>query len=153
MNVLITGAGRGIGFELAQQFATEGHKTFALSRNIDALTELKGQGISALYPIQYDLANLSYNKDLKELVARKAPHLDIIINNAGQLLNKEFNKITAEEIQAVYNINVFSPFFIVQTFFELLRKSANPHVVNISSMGGFQNSVKFPGLSAYSSSK
>ena len=84
---------------------------------------------------------------------KKQVHVDILINNAGVLLNKSFEKISLGELREVYDINVFAPFRLTQAFLPLMGGKKNSHVVNISSMGGVQGSVKFPGLSAYSSSK
>ncbi len=79
--------------------------------------------------------------------------LDVLINNAGQIVNKPFAKITEKELQAVYATNVFAPFTLIQTLLPVMTKKSRAHIVNIGSMGGFQGSSKFPGLSAYSSSK
>ena len=78
-------------------------------------------------------------------------HVDILINNAGALVAKPFTEINSEELERIYHVNVLSVFKLTQ---ELIPKfSNNAHIVNISSVGGVQGSVKFSGLSAYSSSK
>ena len=74
-----------------------------------------------------------------------------LINNAGSLINKPFLDTSIEDFKAVYNVNLFGVASITRLCVPLLSK--NGHVVNISSMGGVQGSSKFPGLSAYSSSK
>jgi NAD(P)-dependent dehydrogenase (short-subunit alcohol dehydrogenase family) len=76
-----------------------------------------------------------------------------VINNAGEIVNKPFEKITQKELRSVYNTNVFAPFLLLQALLPMFAKKNRSHVVNITSMGGFQGSSKFPGLSAYSSSK
>ncbi len=146
-NVIITGCSRGIGFELAQLFADEGHQVLALSRNAKPIRDLAHSNISA-FPFnlckEIDLQKL--NKFLKEWNT-----VDILINNAGMLLNKPFLETTVQEFKEVYKVNVFGVTEIVKTVLPMMPK--NGHVVNISSMGGVQGSVKFPGLSTYSSSK
>ena len=79
--------------------------------------------------------------------------LDVLINNAGELVNKPFEKITEKELHSVYNTNVFAPYQLIQETLPLLNKKTKSHIVNISSIGGYQGSAKFAGLSAYSSSK
>ncbi|MCJ7756917.1 MAG: SDR family oxidoreductase, partial [Gillisia sp.] len=78
-------------------------------------------------------------------------NVDILVNNAGAILNKPFLKSSVEEFKNIYNTNVFGVVGIIQKILPLMPASG--HVVNISSMGGVQGSVKFAGLSAYSSSK
>ncbi|MGB5693734.1 MAG: SDR family oxidoreductase, partial [Flavobacteriaceae bacterium] len=77
--------------------------------------------------------------------------VDILINNAGSLVNKPFMETSIEEFVGVFQVNVFGVAGLIQTIVPYMGKSG--HVVNISSMGGIQGSAKFPGLSAYSSSK
>ena len=82
---------------------------------------------------------------------KKAEKIDILINNAGYLVNKSFKETTLEDFQMVYSTNVFSVAMLVKNTIDFMESGSN--VLNISSIGGIQGSVKFPGLSAYSSSK
>lgn len=77
--------------------------------------------------------------------------IDILINNAGSLINKPFSETTEEDLGEMLQSNVISHFRMIQNTIPLMQ--AGSHIVNIGSMGGFQGSVKFPGLSAYSASK
>lgn len=88
---------------------------------------------------------------LSQWVTNQWRHIDIVINNAGKLVNKPFSEITSEEFLEVYQVNVLGVASLIKTILPFMSKEG--HVVNISSMGGVQGSVKFPGLSAYSSSK
>ena len=146
-NVIITGCSRGIGFELARLFSNNGHKVLALSRNADPILDLGHSNISA-FP--FDLGEHNDLQKLDEFL-REWEVVDILVNNAGLLVNKPFLKTTAQEFEKVYKVNVFGVAEIVKAVLPKMPK--NGHVVNISSMGGVQGSVKFPGLSAYSSSK
>lgn len=145
--VIITGSSRGIGFELARLFADAGHQVLALSRNAKPISDLDHPNISA-FPF-----DLSKTEDLQELRAflDTWPSVDILINNAGRLLNKPFLETSAQEFEEVYRVNVFGVAAVTQMV--LPKMTGNGHVVTISSMGGVQGSMKFPGLSAYSSSK
>jgi len=146
-NVIITGSSRGIGFELAQLFANEGHQVLALSRNERPITELAHQNISAF---SFDISKAEDLKKLEDFI-KNWKSVDILINNAGKLLNKPFLDTEASEFEDIYKVNVFGVASITQIVLPKMLKSG--HVVTISSMGGVQGSMKFPGLSAYSSSK
>ena len=146
-HVILTGSSRGIGFELAKLFADEGHQVLALSRNDKPISDLKHEKISS-FP--FDLSKKSDLEKLSAFLADWKP-VDILINNAGKLLNKPFLETSASEFEEVYQVNVFGVASVTQVVLPKMPK--NGHVVTISSMGGVQGSMKFPGLAAYSSSK
>jgi NAD(P)-dependent dehydrogenase (short-subunit alcohol dehydrogenase family) len=146
-NIIITGASRGIGFELAKLFADDGHQVLALSRNDKPISSLNHSNISSF---SFDLSKSSDLQKLEEAI-QNWETVDILINNAGKLLNKPFLKTTADEFEEVYKVNVFGVASVTQAVLPKMVKGG--HVVTISSMGGVQGSMKFPGLSAYSSSK
>ena len=147
-NIVITGSSRGIGFELAKLFADEGHKVLALSRNDKPISGLVHENI---FSFSFDLGNPSDFKKMEDFLAENFETVDVLINNAGKLLNKPFLETEAEEFEAVYKVNVFGVAEMTRKI--LPRMPKDGHVLTISSMGGVQGSVKFPGLSAYSSSK
>jgi short-subunit dehydrogenase len=158
MNIVITGASSGIGFELAKRFASIGnHTILALARNEGKLKELKSacirENIEAhLFPIPFDIAAPEpFGEKLAEKVRQYIPTVDILVNNAGYLVNSPFESLSANDIEAMTSVNFTGPARIIKSLIPLL--STNAHVVNISSMGGFQGSVKFPGLSVYSATK
>ena len=143
-NIWITGASRGIGYSTAQLFLEMGHRVVILTRNTQAV-----EGLSALYPETLYICTT----DLLALEKSEYPDLpvDILINNAGALVNRPFSDITKEDLIKVYGTNVFGPIQLIQNL--MPKFSSDAHIVNISSVGGVTGSVKFPGLSAYSSSK
>lgn len=147
-NIIITGSSRGIGFEMAKLFAEDGHQVLALSRNHKPITDLKYPNVIS-FP--FNICDPKDLKSLKTFLKTTWTSVDILINNAGKLLNKPFLESTSEEFQEVYNVNVLGVADITRIVVPKMPK--NGHVVTISSMGGVQGSVKFPGLSAYSSSK
>lgn len=160
MNILITGASKGIGFELSKLFASNDENTvIAVARKENLLIELKNACIrenlnSKLRFIVFDIENSEKLKNhFKNEVLKYVDSIDILINNAGVLINKPFHKNTPADIVKTYQINTISPAMIIQEILPLIKKGNLKHVLNISSMGGFQGSVKFPGLSVYSSSK
>ncbi|WP_299434409.1 SDR family NAD(P)-dependent oxidoreductase [uncultured Maribacter sp.] len=147
-NVIITGTSRGIGFELAKLFAKEGHNVLALSRNSKSINDLNHKQITA---IPFDLNRKEDYTLVTEFLSENWKTVDVLINNAGALLNKPFLEISTEEFINVYKVNVFGVAEITKTVLPFIKKEG--HVLTISSMGGVQGSVKFSGLSAYSSSK
>ena len=147
-NVIITGSSRGIGFEMAKSFADAGHSVLALSRNATPITELDHTNIQGF---SFDLAQPSDLEKLEGFLKTKWKHVDILINNAGKLVNKPFMETSMQEFKAVYDVNVFGVAAVTKVVLPFMNK--NGHVVTVSSMGGVQGSAKFPGLSAYSSSK
>lgn len=147
-NIIITGTSRGIGFELVQIFANQGHNVLALSRNAIPVSNLQFDNISTF---SFDLGNAEdYNK-VENFIRDEWKQVDILINNAGALLNKPFAKTSLEDFQNIYQTNVFGVAEMSRIVLPFMVK--NGHVVTISSMGGVQGSMKFPGLAAYSSSK
>jgi len=150
MNIIITGASRGIGFETAQLFLKNNHTVFCLTRNTESLEAINHPN---LHVIATDLTYPGSVDNAVSIIKSKVNHIDVVINNAGSIINKPFETIDYQELEIVYKVNVFAPFYLTQQLMHLMGRHSKAHVVNISSMGGFQGASKFPGLSAYSSSK
>mgnify|MGYP001413279445 CR=1 FL=1 len=146
MKIVITGSSKGIGFELVKLFLDSGHQILAISRNTDKLSELAKYGVT---PLSFDLTNEDYTELIEKV--KSFGKIDVLINNAGALVNKPFSEISNADLQYIYKVNVFAPFRLVRDLSPYF--SSRSHTVNISSVGGLQGSIKFPGLSAYSSSK
>lgn len=159
MNIIVTGASRGIGYELVKLLSADSKNVvIALSRNEFKLNQLKSDCLtqnpaSNVIPIVCDLCDKNAIENLISELTKKVKTINILINNAGALVNKPFEAISISDLEYVYNVNVFSVIRLIQGVFPLLDLTQKAHVVNISSMGGFQGSAKFAGLSAYSSSK
>jgi len=146
-NIIITGTSRGIGYELALQFAKAGHNVLAISRKTpQALIE--NGNITCL---SVDLAVENDLQKIENVLSHTWKKVDVIIHNAGLLLLKPFDQISSEEFENVYKVNVFGVANLTRVCIPFLEKGS--HVVTISSMGGIQGSMKFAGLAAYSSSK
>ena len=149
MNIVITGASRGIGFEMVRSFLENGHSVFAISRNIDPLISAFGTE-SKCRSLSFDLSNGDFKTMFNE-VSLFFETIDVVINNAGKLINKPFIDVTSQDLESSYATNAFAPIYIVQNLSTIF--SENAHIINISSIGGFQGSLKFAGLLAYSSAK
>lgn len=154
MFIVVTGASKGIGLEIVKQFLADGENTvLAVARSSKELTSLYKLYPNQLITVFGDLNKTPTQNRIFTIIKNKKVQLDILIHNAGTITNKAFEKITAKELEYVYATNVFVPFLLTQKLLPLLGKKSRSHVINISSMGGVQGSSKFPGLSAYSSSK
>ncbi|MEJ2112674.1 MAG: SDR family oxidoreductase [Flavobacteriaceae bacterium] len=147
-NIIITGTSRGIGFELVHLFASAGHNVLALSRNVQPVNNLHFDNINSL---AFDLEVEDDYQKVIDFIEVEWKHVDILINNAGSLINKPFAETKLNDFLKVYNTNVFGVAELTRVVLPFMKKDS--HVVNISSMGGVQGSMKFAGLSAYSSSK
>ncbi len=146
--IIITGTSRGIGFELVHLFANMGHNVLALSRNAQPVSNLNFDNITSL---AFDLCNKEDYERVEAFVQEEWEHVDILVNNAGTLLNKPFAETTMHDFENVYRTNVFGVAEMTRVLMPFMKKGS--HVVTVSSMGGVQGSMKFPGLSSYSSSK
>jgi len=135
-NIIITGASRGIGYELAKLFADEGHKVLALSRNEAPIQKLDHKNITA-FP--FDICESRDLARMTDYVTKNWNQVDVLINNAGKLLNKPFAEITTKEFEEVYRVNVFGVAEITRLILPFMKSGS--HVVTVSSMGGIQGSM------------
>ncbi len=157
-NIIITGASSGIGFEAVLDLtANKEHKVIALARSADKLRKLHEIASSlnhdggTLYPAQFDIVYDNYPDSLVPFIQSKFEEVDILINNAGALINKPFLETTNEDFAQMLQSNLIGHINMIRHIAPLMKEGS--HIVNISSMGGFQGSAKFPGLAAYSTSK
>ena len=146
--IIITGTSRGIGFELVHLFAQQGHQVLALSRNAQPVTNLSFDNITSM---AFDLCEANDYQKVESFIQQNWSEVDILINNAGLLLNKPFSETTIQDFSDIYQTNVFGVSEMTRIVLPFMKNDS--HVVTISSMGGIQGSMKFPGLAAYSSSK
>lgn len=155
MVVVVTGASKGIGFELIKRYSeSPKYMVIAVSRNTATLNDfVKKNKTTNLLVVKADITKEKSILEIKKILGNLQLPVAALINNAGNILNKDFLKINKAELENVYATNVFAPFLLSQALVPYMGKSFKGHIVNISSMGGFQGSAKFAGLSAYSSSK
>jgi len=159
MVILISGASRGMGASLAYKLTASGHKVVLVSRNRIGLEKVVNQcnekaGEELAHSIPFDLSDLGdLEEEFLSHLGGISGKLDALINNAGKLINKPFSEISISEGRALFEANFFAPAALTRICLPFLRDSSLKHIVNISSMGGFQGSAKYPGLSYYSASK
>ncbi len=148
---IITGASKGIGYQTALSLLKKNHRIVAIARSADKLIRLQLESNSPnLITITADLTLSDDIESIKEKISQLAP-ISGLINNAGVVLNKSFEETNIAEWRSVFELNVFSSVQLTQSLLPYMAKGS--HILNISSMGGFQGSSKFAGLSAYSASK
>jgi len=159
MRVLITGASGGIGKEVIKQLILlKECEIIAVSRSGELLDDLKEECLeinnNKINTFECDFNETGFQNLISEHIKKKFGSLDCLINNAGTLINKPFMDLNRGDIQKQMQINFECPLLLTQSLIPLLRKSKETaHVLNIGSMGGFQGSEKFKGLSVYSASK
>lgn len=163
--VLITGANKGIGFETARQMAQLGYFVYLGSRDqkngSEAINQLKAQGISNVELIEIDVTDIDSIKKATQALESKIGALDILINNAGIAgdLPQDFITGSIENLRKIFETNFFGAVQTTQQFIPLLKKSAEPTIVNVSSELGsltIHSTTDNPNYSifdAYSSSK
>lgn len=157
MNIVITGASSGVGYEAVLELILDSdNAVIALARSEDKLQRLAEIALSLnpdcnLITSKFDIVHGDYAADLIPFVEDRFVNVDALINNAGTLINRPFEQITQLDFAEMLQTNLLGHVKMIQFLLPLMRKGS--HIVNIGSMGGFQGSVKFPGLAAYSASK
>lgn len=157
MNIIITGASSGVGFEAALELILTGeHRVIALARSADKLYRLLeiAQGLNPdcqLYPVAFDIVHDDYADLIQFIAARFDGKVDALINNAGVLINKPFAQLDEADFVEMLQSNYLGHVRIIQALLPMMAEGS--HILNIGSMGGYQGSAKFVGLSAYSASK
>ena len=157
MNILITGASSGVGFESVLELTGVGsHKVVALARSEDKLGKLQEIALALnpeciLYSAKFDIVHGDYESELIPFIKERMGTIDILINNAGSLINKPFMELSQLDFAEMLQNNLLGHIKMIQHIVPLMPPKS--HIVNIGSMGGFQGTEKFPGLSAYSASK
>jgi NAD(P)-dependent dehydrogenase (short-subunit alcohol dehydrogenase family) len=137
---LVTGANKGIGFEVARELARLGRRVFLGARNVEAgraaAERLTGDGEVTF--LEIDISNAASIERAAEELGRQTDRLDILVNNAGILLDddKDALTITPEIFEETLRTNTLGPWLVARAFVPLLKKSAEPRIVNVSSGGG-----------------
>ncbi len=148
--IVIVGASRGIGKAIVENLAqNSNYSILALSRNLKGMESLRK--FKNVETIEFDLNSQNVRAEAEKIFT-SLDKIDILINNAGKLVSKSFLELTAKDIESCYQVNVIGVIETVQAAVPKMIENGG-HIVNISSMGGFQGSVKFAGLTAYSTSK
>ncbi|MFN8372165.1 MAG: SDR family oxidoreductase [Anaerolineae bacterium] len=158
MNVLITGASRGIGLELVRQYAARGEQVFAAARNPDGAHEL--ERLRKLYQVTIVPLNVVDDESIRaavQVIKGKTESLDLLFNNAA--INPEtppyesFGQLQAEAMLQVLHTNTVAPLLVAQAIMPLLSKGTHPKLINISSEMGSVSGRSYGGSHSYCMSK
>ncbi|WP_040627014.1 MULTISPECIES: SDR family oxidoreductase [Mucilaginibacter] len=160
---LVTGANKGIGLETARQLAQNGHFVYIGSRNLEnglsAVAKLKAEGSINIEAVQLDITNKESIAAARATIVQKTGVLDVLVNNAGISggFPQSALQATIDQFRLVYETNVFGVVGVTQAFIDLLKKSPQPRIVNVSSaMGSLSLAAGHPGspkMALYQSSK
>lgn len=165
--VLITGANRSIGFEAARQLLQKGYYVYLGSRDIkngqEAVEKLKAEGLNEVEAIQIDVSDSESVKAARTEIGNKTEMLDVLINNAGisGVAPQKAVDAVIDNFKTVFDTNVYGVVRATQAFMDLLQKSKEPRIVNVSSSVGslsLQSNPNWPfyhhaKYAVYSSSK
>ncbi len=147
----ITGASKGLGFELVKKLLSEGFRVAATSRTVESLVSSFGEASENFLPLGM---NITDNDDVKRAVAKTVEHfgnLDVIVNNAGYGQIGTLEELTDGEARANFEVNVFGSLNVIRNAMPYLRKQQSGNIFNISSIGGYAGN--FPGWGIYCSTK
>lgn len=148
--IVVTGASRGIGKECVLNLAKNpGHTVIALSRD-NTQMQAHFAHLPNVFSYAFDLGKPV--KEQAKKIFENHPTVAILINNAGLLIKKPFEQLTKYDFELSFQINYFGPVELIQALTNQMSTNG-AHIVNISSMGAYQGSAKFPELIAYASSK
>lgn len=142
-NIVITGTSSGIGLELVKIYSKKKYKVLSLSRSSISIKGVKH--------VSFDITDQKSIDNLNNIIKTEFKVVDILINNAGKLINKPFLDMIEEDFDSVFKVNLFGVANLIKNLYPFFNKKS--HIVNISSIGGLIGSSKFKGLTAYSSSK
>ena len=142
-NIVITGTSSGIGLELVKIYSKKKYKVLSLSRSSISIKGVKH--------VSFDITDQKSIDNLNNIIKSEFKVVDILINNAGKLINKPFLDMIEEDFDSVFKVNLFGVANLIKNLYPFFNKKS--HIVNISSIGGVIGSSKFKGLTAYSSSK
>lgn len=139
--VLITGANKSIGYETARQLLQNGYYVFLGSRNLEngliAVEKLKMEGLTNVEAIQLDVTSEESVKSARLEIGKKTEVLDVLINNAG--INGGWPQAaleaSIEQFKQVFETNVYGVARVTQAFIDMMYKSPQPRIINVSSSG------------------
>jgi Short-chain alcohol dehydrogenase of unknown specificity len=147
--LLITGAGRGMGTDIARAALAAGYKTVATGRNVEKVSEAFGASDDLLV-VKLDVTDPSDAQAAVKAATDRFGRIDVLVNNAGNFYAGFFEEITPENFRAQIETNLFGPMNVTRAALPIMRKQQSGLIVTISSTGGIAGQAF---VSAYSASK
>lgn len=151
--VLVTGANRGIGKEIARQLAEQDCQVIVAARNLAAAEDVTKQIGYDAFALLLDVADEQSVKQAAKIVTDKFNRLDVLINNAGIMGNDSMLSFDLDQIASTMNTNFTGPIRTTKYLMPLLKKSPDARIINLSSGMGEINSLYSGGYAAYRLSK
>lgn len=149
--IVITGASRGIGWHTAQQALAQGHHVVALARNQAGLDQLAAQAAHHPGRLSALCQDCTDVRPTVKAILEETDGVDILVHNAAAFLKKDWQALTAGDMEQVYRVNVITPLRLSQALVDYMPRGG--HILHIGSVGGVAGSLKFSGLLPYSVSK
>jgi NAD(P)-dependent dehydrogenase (short-subunit alcohol dehydrogenase family) len=146
---LITGAGRGMGVDIAKAALAAGHKVVATGRNTNSLAKTLGQGEN-LFTVKLDVTKQADAEAAVNAAVEKFGRIDVLVNNAANFMAGFFEELTQQEIEQQLQTSLYGPMIVTRAVLPVMRKQRSGHIIAISSTAGL-TSLEF--CSAYSASK
>ncbi|WP_375587213.1 SDR family NAD(P)-dependent oxidoreductase [Flagellimonas aurea] len=146
----ITGASKGMGFEITKAALESGEKVIATSRNTDILLEKIVGHKDNLFPVELDITS---EKDIQNAISNgieKFGRIDVVVNNAGYNLLGNIEELSDSEFRKTMDVNVFAMAHIIRNVLPTMRQQKSGHIINTASMMGY---MSYPGNGSYSASK
>ncbi|MDH5159583.1 SDR family oxidoreductase [Heyndrickxia oleronia] len=146
----ITGASSGLGYEFTKKALELGDKVVGIARNIEKLNELKSQYEGMLLPLRLDVTNRSDVFATVETAIKHFGKIDIVINNAGNMIMGMIEEFNEDEVRSQMETNFYGAVWVCQAVMPYLRTQSSGHIIQISSIGGL---ISGPMSGIYSASK
>lgn len=155
-NVLVTGGTRGIGEAISREFAKRGYDIIINYVKSDEKAKKLKQELETTYhirvfPIQADLSSEIQIENMVNLAIKEFGKIDVLINNAGIVIDKEFEDRTVEDWKKTLDINLIAPFILTKLIGKEMARCKNGVIINISSTNGLN--TYYPSSVDYDSSK
>jgi NAD(P)-dependent dehydrogenase (short-subunit alcohol dehydrogenase family) len=147
---IVTGGGSGIGYAITEKFISEGIRTIIIGRDLQKLNKAKEKLGKLCVPVNFDLTDLKSIPRMVKQILDEYSTVEILVNNAGINLKKEFTKVSDEEFNQVIQTNVTSVFALSRELVKHMSKNGRGHIINISSMA---SQYGLPKVIAYTASK
>ena len=147
---IVTGGNSGLGYATAKKFCDNGYTTYIIGRNQEKTTKACEELGELAKPIVFDLDQLDKIPEMISQIAETEGHIDVLVNNAGINMKKEFIEVTDEEFDKIIHTNMKSVFAISREVVKVMKNSGGGNIVNISSMAA---QYGIPKVIAYTASK
>ena len=150
---VVTGGSRGIGPYIAEALAGRGARVALVARNeaeLEANAARLAESGAEVVPVPADIMCAEQRRGLIEVVERRLGPVDVLVNNAGGDLQREFHNLTEDELHGVLELNLSSAILLTRLILPGMLERGRGHVVNVSSMAG---RLSFPYSEAYAAAK